>query len=151
MMVALFSEDFNSGMWMDDELKTAMDAAVPILTFRLSNVAYGESKVAFLKGTACVDGTDDIEGNFPKLYEEVCNLLGMPIEQALPVDEVLISEQPKSEVASQKEEVVIEKQKASTDGVEKETKTPSHNLFTAVLIGVGLTLAMVLFLEWVLG
>ena len=152
MMIALFTEDFNSGTWMDGELKTAVDAAVPILTFRLSDIPYGETKVEYLKSTAFVDGTNDIEGNFPKLYEEVCNLLGMPIENALPVSDVLVEEKPeesaephKEEGAPKKKSTTAEKNEASEAGA----VAPSHNLFSAVVIGVLLTLAMVMFLEWI--
>ena len=152
LMVALFSEDFNSGTWMDDELKTAVNAGVPILTFRLSNVAYGESKAPYLKSTIYIDATNDIEGNFPKLYEEVCNMLGFPIEQALPVDEVLVvAEQANNVVQAEKSsDPVAESEKSAPEKVNEVQKVPSHNLFSAVLIGLGLTVAMVLFLEWIL-
>ncbi len=159
IMIAIFTEDFNSGTWMDGELKTAVDAAVPILTFRLSDIAYGETKADYLKGTAFVDGTNDIEGNFPKLYEEVCNLLGMPIENALPVDEVLVEEKPEESIQVQKEYSAPKKSIASAEKSENGNKgekdvqnaqAPSHNLFAAVVIGVLLTLAVVMFLEWIL-
>ena len=159
MMIAIFTEDFNSGTWMDGELKTAVDASVPILTFRLSDVPYGETKADFLKGTAFVDGTNDIEGNFPKLYEEVCNLLGMPIENALPVDEVLVDEKPAESInvqnewsAPQNNSIPAEKSedKQKSEKEEVSTPAPSHNILSAVVIGVLLTLAVMVFLEWIL-
>lgn len=150
MMVALFSEDFNTGTWMDDELRTAVSANVPILTFRLSDVAFGETKAAFLKNTAFVNGVDDTEGKFPMLYEEVCNILGLPVEQALPVTEVLTERQPENTFVSQLETDRNKKTNAVSENV-KKTTGGGHNLFTAVVIGVVLTLSVVLLLEWILG
>ena len=151
MMVALFSEDFNTGTWMDDELKTANISGVPILTFRLSNEPFSETKAVFLKNTACVEANEDAEDKFPMLYEEVCNMLGLPIEQALPVEEVLIEKQPeKVAVVSQEKENIDEKQ--NTD-LEKEiivSKKTSHSLLPAIIIGVVLLLVVKLFLEWIL-
>lgn len=147
MMIALFSEDFNTGTWMDDELKTANTSGVPIITFRLSNDAYSETKAVFLKNTVCVEAADNAEGKFPMLYEEVCNMLGLPIEDALPAEEVLIEQQPESTVPTQEEK----SGNVTTDEEPKKRQTGvSRSLFPAVLIGIGLTLTAILLLEWLL-
>lgn len=147
MMIALFSEDFNTGTWMDDELKTANTSGVPIITFRLSNDAFGETKAVFLKNTVCVEAADNAEGKFPMLYEEVCNMLGLPIEEALPAEEVLIEQQPGSTVPAQEEK----SENDTTDEEPRKKQTGvSRSLFPAVLIGIGLTLASILLLEWLL-
>ena len=157
MMIVLFSEDYNSGTWMDGELQTAANADVPILTFRLSDVPFAETKISFLKNTAHVDGLDDIEGKFPTLYEEVCNLFGMPIDLPLPVNEVLVEQQPLTVATSTQkvEKPVVEKQtETAKKEVVKEEEIPatkvSHNLLPAVVIGLLLTFAVIMFLEWVL-
>ena len=151
MMIALFSEDFNTGTWMDDELKTANTHGVPIITFRLCDAPFGDTKAMFLKNTIHVEAGENAEEKIPALYEEVCNMLGLPIEQALPVEEVLIEKQPeKAAVVSQEKENIAEKQ--NTD-LEKEiivSKKPSHSLLPAIIIGVVLLLVVKLFLEWIL-
>ena len=168
MMIAIYSEDYNSGTWMDGELQTAVEAGIPILTFRLSNIPYGETKADILKSTLYVDATDDIEGKFIALYEEVCNLLGMPIELAQPASEILADKEPLKVAAytpSNKEEKPVEKEdekpsvemqqeKAPIDETSIEEEEPvkkvSHSLWSAVIYGLLITAAMVLFLEWVL-
>lgn len=172
IMIAIFSEDYNAGTWMDGELQTAVEAGVPILTFRLSNVAYGDTKADILKSTLYVDGTDDIEGKFIALYEEVCNLLGMPIELAQPANEILGETQPLTVAVSKQEEVKVavekpiaekEKETVKKVAVKKETaaeeeeeeeeiptKKVSHSLLPAFIIGILLTSAMILFMEFVL-
>lgn len=167
MMIAIYSEDYNSGTWMDGELQTAVEAGVPILTFRLSNVPYGETKADILKSTLYVDATDDIEGKFIALYEEVCNLLGMPIELAQPASEILADKEPlkvtapapskKEEKPAQKDEkpsVEMQQEKAPIDETSIEEEEPvkkvSHSLWSAVIYGLLITAAMVLFLEWIL-
>ena len=167
MMIAIYSEDYNSGTWMDGELQTAVEAGVPILTFRLSNVPYGETKADILKSTLYVDATDDIEGKFIALYEEVCNLLGMPIELAQPASEILADKEPlkvtapapskKEEKPAQKDEkpsVEMQQEKAPIDETSIEEEEPvkkvSHSLWSAVIYGLLITAAMVLLLEWVL-
>lgn len=167
MMIAIYSEDYNSGTWMDGELQTAVEAGIPILTFRLSNVPYGETKADILKSTLYVDATDDIEGKFIALYEEVCNLLGMPIELAQPASEILADKEPLKVTApapSKKEEkpalkdekpsVEMQQEKAPIDETSIEEEEPvkkvSHSLWSAVIYGLLITAAMVLFLEWVL-
>jgi hypothetical protein len=167
MMIAIYSEDYNSGTWMDGELQTAVEAGIPILTFRLSNIPYGETKADILKSTLYVDATDDIEGKFIALYEEVCNLLGMPIELAQPASEILADKEPlkvtapapskKEEKPAQKDEkpsVEMQQEKAPIDETSIEEEEPvkkvSHSLWSAVIYGLLITAAMVLFLEWVL-
>lgn len=167
MMIAIYSEDYNSGTWMDGELQTAVEAGIPILTFRLSNVPYGETKADILKSTLYVDATDDIEGKFIALYEEVCNLLGMPIGLAQPASEILADKEPLKVTApapSKKEEkpalkdekpsVEMQQEKAPIDETSIEEEEPvkkvSHSLWSAVIYGLLITAAMVLFLEWVL-
>lgn len=167
MMIAIYSEDYNSGTWMDGELQTAVEAGIPILTFRLSNIPYGETKADILKSTLYVDATDDIEGKFIALYEEVCNLLGIPIEFAQPASEILADKEPlkvtapapskKEEKPAQKDEkpsVEMQQEKAPIDETSIEEEEPvkkvSHSLWSAVIYGLLITAAMVLFLEWVL-
>ena len=167
MMIAIYSEDYNSGTWMDGELQTAVEAGIPILTFRLSNIPYGETKADILKSTLYVDATDDIEGKFIALYEEVCNLLGMPIELAQPASEILADKEPlkvtapapskKEEKPAQKDEkpsVEMQQEKAPIDETSIEEEEPvkkvSHSLWSAVIYGLLITAAMVLLLEWVL-
>jgi hypothetical protein len=167
MMIAIYSEDYNSGTWMDGELQTAVEAGIPILTFRLSNIPYGETKADILKSTLYVDATDYIEGKFIALYEEVCNLLGMPIELAQPASEILADKEPlkvtapapskKEEKPAQKDEkpsVEMQQEKAPIDETSIEEEEPvkkvSHSLWSAVIYGLLITAAMVLFLEWVL-
>lgn len=168
MMIAIYSEDYNSGTWMDGELQTAVEAGIPILTFRLSNVPYGETKADILKSTLYVDATDDIEGKFIALYEEVCNLLGMPIELAQPASEILADKEPLNVATyapSNKEEKPVEKEEEKPAAEKKQEKAPidetsieeeepvkkvSHSLWSAVIYGLLITAAMVLFLEWVL-
>ncbi len=152
MMIALFSEDFNTGTWMDDELKTANTAGVPILTFRLSDIPFAETKAMFLKNTACVVAEEDAEEKFPVLYEEVCNLLGLPIDEPLPVNEVLVAEQPDVTVVSKEEEKSTDTiTTQSSDDAEISRKKVSHSLLPAVIIGLLLTLSVVMLLEWILG
>lgn len=148
MMIALFSEDFNTGTWMDDELNTANSAGVPIVTFRLSNDVFSESKAMFLKNTACVDGCEGAEVKFPMIYEEVCNMLGMPMEDALPVDEVLITKQPENVQSTTKKE--NNEPDTQEEMMAEPNKKVSHNLFSAVLIGGLLTFIVVMLLEWIL-
>ena len=147
IMLALFSEDFNTGTWMDDELKTANTHGVPIITFRLCDAPYGDTKAVFLKNTTCVEAGENAEEKFPTLYEEVCNMMGLPIENALPVEEILIEKQPKivntPKEEKNEEEEIVEEETTVTNG-------DSRSLLPAVLIGAGLTLAVVLFLEWIL-
>lgn len=167
MMIAIYSEDYNSGTWMDGELQTAVEAGIPILTFRLSNVPYGETKADILKSTLYVDATDDIEGKFIALYEEVCNLLGMPIELAQPASEILADKEPlkvttpapskkeeKPALKDEKPSVEMQQEKAPIDVTSIEEEEPvkkvSHSLWSAVIYGLLITAAMVLFLEWVL-
>lgn len=150
MMIALFSEDFNTGVWMDDELKTANVSGVPILTFRLCDTPFSDTKTVFLKNTVCVDAGDDAEGKFPAMYEEVCNMLGMPIENALPVEEVLIEKQPETTTVSQETETAPEKQDTDEKKQNSVTKNSSRSLLPAIIIGVVLMLAVKLFLDWIL-
>ena len=151
MMVALFSEDFNTGTWMDDELKTANTSGVPILTFRLSNEPFGETKAVFLKNTACVEAGEDAEAKIPMIYEEVCNMLGMPIEQALSVEEILIEKQPEeTTVISQEKENKTEEQNTDSEKEINVSNGPSRSLLPAIIIGVVLMLAVKLFLDWIL-
>lgn len=150
IMIALFSEDFNTGVWMDDELKTANTSGVPILTFRLCDTPFGETKTAFLRNTVCVDAGDDAEGKFPAMYEEVCNMLGMPIENALPVEEVLIENQPETTTVSQETEIAPEKQEADVKKEKSVTKNSARSLLPAIIIGVVLMLVVKLFLDWIL-
>lgn len=157
IMIALFSEDFNTGVWMDDELNTANIVGVPILTLRLCDAPFSDTKAVYLKNTACVEAGEDVEGKFPTMYEDVCNMLGLPIEQALPVEEVLIEKQPEIEKPTPKEECETEKQTTATEKQTIETekittvsKNPIRRLLPAVVIGVVLMIIVKLFLDWAL-
>ena len=157
IMIALFSEDFNTGVWMDDELNTANIVGVPILTFRLCDAPFSETKAVFLKSTACVESGEDVEGKFPIMYENVCNMLGLPIEQALPVAEVLIEKQPEAEKPTPKKEGGIQKQTTEAEKLTIETeeittvpKNTIRSLLPAIVIGVVLMIIVKLFLDWAL-
>ena len=150
IMVALFSEDFNTGTWMDDELKTANTHGVPIITFRLCDAPYGDTKAVFLKNTTYVEACENAEEKIPVLYEEVCNMLGFPIEQALPIDEVLIEKQPETNAVSAPKENTPEKQDTDTKEETPRQKGPSRSLLPAIIIGVVLLVAVKLFLDWIL-
>ena len=150
IMVALFSEDFNTGTWMDDELKTANTHGVPIITFRLCDAPYGDTKAVFLKNTTYVEACENAEEKIPVLYEEVCNMLGFPIEQALPIDEVLIEKQPETNAVSAPKENTPEKQDTDTKEETPIQKGPSRSLLPAIIIGVVLLVAVKLFLDWIL-
>lgn len=151
MMVALFSEDFNTGTWMDDELKTANTHGVPILTFRLCDAPFGETKAVFLKNTVCVEAGDDADAKISMLYEEVCNMLGLPIEQALPIGEVLIEKQPEANAAVSPEKATApEKQNTDTEKEIHVQKKPSRSLLPAIIFGVVMMIIVKLFLDWVL-
>ena len=150
IMVALFSEDFNTGTWMDDELKTANTHGVPIITFRLCDAPFGDTKAMFLKNTTCVEACENAEGKIPMLYEEVCNMLGLPIEQALPIEEILIEKQPETNAVSAPKENTPEKQDTDTKEETPIQKGPSRSLLPAIIIGVVLLIAVKLFLDWVL-
>jgi hypothetical protein len=150
IMVALFSEDFNTGTWMDDELKTANTHGVPIITFRLCDAPYGDTKAVFLKNTTYVEACENAEEKIPVLYEEVCNMLGFPIEQALPIDEVLIEKQPETNAVSAPKENTPEKQDTDTKEETPIQKGPSRSLLPAIIIGVVLLVVVKLFLDWIL-
>jgi hypothetical protein len=150
IMVALFSEDFNTGTWMDDELKTANTHGVPIITFRLCDAPYGDTKAVFLKNTTYVEACENAEEKIPVLYEEVCNMLGFPIEQALPIDEVLIEKQPETNALSAPKENTPEKQDTDTKEETPIQKGPSRSLLPAIIIGVVLLVVVKLFLDWIL-
>ena len=150
IMVALFSEDFNTGIWMDDELKTANTHGVPIITFRLCDAPYGDTKAVFLKNTTYVEACENAEEKIPVLYEEVCNMLGFPIEQALPIDEVLIEKQPETNAVSAPKENTPEKQDTDTKEETPIQKGPTRSLLPAIIIGVVLLVVVKLFLDWIL-
>ena len=145
MVLALYSDNFNSAPWLDRELSWAQSSAIPIMTVCLTSAPYSENKIDYLQGTLCVDAVGDEENRFPAIYEEVCNMLAMPIEQALPVAEVLpqISSEPQEVEESVQKEINPVKEK-------KEVAAPSHHLLRAAVIGVLLMLIALSLLEYLL-
>ena len=148
MVVALYSDDFNSSPWLDRELAWAFTSGIPILTVCLTTAPYSEGKAEYLQGTMCVDAMGDNESKFIAIYESVCNMLAIPIESALPVDEVLPSEasQPASEAEKPSEvsQPVTEQKSAATVDT-------SHHLLRAFVVGFVLLALAMLLLELMIG
>ena len=138
IMIALFSEDFNTGVWMISCTDHVAEHSLFTWNSCTDHV------------TVCVDAGDDAEGKFPAMYEEVCNMLGMPIENALPVEEVLIEKQPETTTVSQETEIAPEKQEADVKKEKSVTKNSARSLLPAIIIGVVLMLVVKLFLDWIL-
>ena len=148
MVVALYSDDFNSSPWLDRELAWAFTSGVPILTVCLTTAPYCEGKAEYLQGTMCLDAMGKTEAKFPAIYESVCNMLAIPIESTQPVDEVLPSEasQPVSEPEKESEAPSPAKEQKTEVAVDT-----SHHLLRAFVVGfVLLSLAMLL-LEYLIG
>ena len=149
MMIVLFSDSFNSSMWLDEELKIAFGLGTPILTLSFSNVAYSDEKSRYLKNTPCIDMICDTEMKFTLVYEEVCQLLGIPIEPVPSASQVLSDFESVSCNTKQSAEI-------ETDVSEKKEMNVflnncfSHQLMKSVVIGLFLSVIVVLLLELIL-
>ena len=158
MALVVYSENYNNATWLNDELATVRDASLPIYVFAITNEPYCETKSVYLKNASCIGAVGDFDDAYPFLYEEICNMLGMPIEQTKPVCEVVKSEEPVVENVAP-----AEPQPASPKKVEeptakieptatKEMRKPSQasSLLTAAAIGISITAIMIALLEWAL-
>lgn len=76
MMVVLFSKNFNDSSQVEREIELASNMEMPILTFRLSDVAFRGAKKYYLQNLNWIDAFPDPEGNFGALYGNVSLLLG---------------------------------------------------------------------------
>ena len=159
MALVVYSENYNNATWLNDELTAVRSASLPIYVFALTNEPYCEAKSEYLKSSPCIGAVGDFDDAYPFLYEEICNMLGMPIEETKPVCEVVKSEEPVVEVAAPAEPQPVSPKKSEEPKAKieptaaKEVSKPSQasSLLTAAAIGISITAIMIALLEWALG
>ena len=159
MAVVLYSDNYNSQVWLNRELASLASSGIPILTLCLTSAPYSEDKAEYLRNTTCVDAVGNAEDSFPVVYEQICNMFGMPIEVALHPSEVLKESVAQEEVAvvtEQKSDAKKENAKQDEDDGKKEKSSAqpvpkkSHHLMEAFVFGIVLTAIVVALLEWLL-
>lgn len=79
MMVVLFSKNFNDSSQVEREIELASDMEMPILTFRLSDVAFRGAKKYYLQNLNWIDAFPNPERSFGALYGNVASLLGIAV------------------------------------------------------------------------
>ena len=162
MALVIYSDSYNSQVWLNRELASLGASGTPILTLCLTSAPYSEDKATYLRNTTCVSALGNVEDSFPVVYEQICNMFGMPIESALHPSEVL------KEVSVAPEEVPATEQKndakkgepkknggKTDDGTKEEISAQpvpkkSHHLMEAFIVGIVLTAAVVALMEWLL-
>ena len=75
IMVAVFSDSFNISNQTDRELEIAAEDKIPILTFRINNVAFTGAKEYYLKNLNWIDAFPEPEKCFRQIYDSVSRLL----------------------------------------------------------------------------
>lgn len=158
MAVVVYSDSYNSAPWLNRELASVGASGIPILTMCLSAAPYSEEKADYLRGTICVNATGNAEDSFPVLYEEICNMFGMPIDVALHPSQVLKAEDNGASEPVEVEKAEPEKadnKEARAEGKKQKVQPQpeekkSHHLFRAFLLGIALTLAAMALLEMLL-
>ena len=149
MMIVLFSDSFNSSMWLDEELKIASGLGTPILTLSFSGVAYSDEKSRYLKNTPCINMIYDAEMKFTLVYEEVCQLLGIPVEPVPSASKVLSDSETISYNTEQSAEIDTNvSEKKEINGFLNNFF--SHQLMKSVIIGLLLSVIVVFLLELIL-
>lgn len=79
MMVVLFSKNFNDSSQVEREIELASNMEMPILTFRLSDVAFRGAKKYYLQNLNWIDAFPNPERSFGALYGNVSSLLGIAV------------------------------------------------------------------------
>ena len=79
MMVVLFSKNFNDSSQVEREIELASNMEMPILTFRLSDVAFRGAKKYYLQNLNWIDAFPNPERSFGALHRNVASLLGIPV------------------------------------------------------------------------
>ena len=79
MMVVLFSKNFNDSSQVEREIELASNMEMPILTFRLSDVAFRGAKKYYLQNLNWIDAFPNPERSFSALYGNVASLLGIAV------------------------------------------------------------------------
>ena len=79
MMVVLFSKNFNDSSQVEREIELASNMEMPILTFRLSDVAFRGAKKYYLQNLNWIDAFPNPERSFGALYGNVVSLLGIAV------------------------------------------------------------------------
>ena len=142
MAVVVYSDSYNSAPWMNRELASVGASGIPVVTMCLTSAPYSEDKAEYLRGTTCVAAIGNAEDAFPMVYEQVCNMFGMPIEaaeqQAVVKKNEVKKQEPKNEEV--KEENVV------SQPVQKK----SHHLLEAFIVGIVLAGAVVALMELLL-
>lgn len=76
MMVAVFSQNFNTSKHVDREIKIASDNNKAILTYRITDDPFSDAKEYYLGNLNWIDAFPNPQENFGELYDNVCKLLG---------------------------------------------------------------------------
>ena len=161
------TDNYNNASWLDDELAEIGRSEKPMLVYALTNANYCEAKNEYMKNAPCIGAVGNIYDAFPYIYETVCNILGQPIEPTQAAEEVLkelFQQEEAQKVETAQTEQVKQVADASAVSNKKQNNdsgsdvaTPAKasankgaSLLTAALIGVSITAAMILLLEWLL-
>jgi hypothetical protein len=162
MAVVVYSDSYNSAPWMNRELASVGASGIPVVTMCLTSAPYSEDKAEYLRGTTCVAAIGNAEDAFPMVYEQVCNMFGMPIEVVLHPSEVLKEKlvAPQEPVAAEQQAVVkkneVKKQEPKNEEVKEENvvsqpvQKKSHHLLEAFIVGIVLAGAVVALMELLL-
>ena len=161
--LVVYSDNYNSASWLDDELSKIAESGNPIFVYALTNANYSEGKNDYLKNVPCVGAVGNIYDAFPYIYETACNILGQPIEPTQPAEVVLkdmLSEDAPQQTETTPQEspeavsAPVEIEKPSVSVSEKQSAVARGNkgssLLTAALIGISITAILILLLEWLL-
>ena len=76
MMVAVFSQNFNTSKEVDREIKIASDNNKAILTYRITDDPFSDAKEYYLCNLNWIDAFPNPQENFGELYDNVCKFLG---------------------------------------------------------------------------
>ena len=167
MSIVVYTDNYNNASWLDDELAEIGRSEKPMLVYALTNANYCEAKNEYMKNAPCIGAVGNIYDAFPYIYETVCNILGQPIEPTQSAEEVLKElfqqEEAQKVETAQTEQVkqvadasaVSNKKQNNDSGSDvatpvKASANKGASLLTAALIGVSITAAMILLLEWLL-
>ena len=166
MAIVVYSDCYNNASWLDDEAMEIKRSEKPVLAFAITNSGYSEAKGECLKNAPCIGAVGNIYDAFPYVYETACNILGMPIESTepaetilkdldkdnAPAEETVAEESPKQASApvERKAERQSEERNSSRDNAASAGGNKGASLLTAALIGVSITAAVILLLEWLL-
>lgn len=165
MAIVVYSDCYNNASWLDDEAMEIKRSEKPVLAFAITNSSYNEAKGECLKNAPCIGAVGNIYDAFPYVYETACNILGLPIESTesaetilkdldkdnAPAEETVAEESPKQ--ASAPVERKAEEKSAERSISNKAAGAGGNkgaSLLTAALIGISITAAVILLLEWLL-